>query len=469
MKRILFFLCYAFALCCLAPGLVIAKIQKYIQQPAAWQEALILCSWALAFALLVALGAWIYRKLKLDFPLPDTDWRSKRITTIPFPGSAPASTQEAPRRNRYFCIVTLLVVSLFWGSRWGVNSSRLCEHLIHGYYLSADICTLLGVKPKDRDLHIFCNNNRPIFSSPEKQARAVRYLLEHGCNPNARDWGERPALWYALFKENQHLLPILLEYGADINYQTHCDNINNQLFYESPPLVRAAEEDDIELLRYLLAHGADANVKSYDQTALHIICNANSQNLQESVRLLLAADADINVLDAKGRTPLDLLEKSTRHENSENMSRNREFLIQHGARHASELPISLNPAESDITAKLKAANPNADDTELAGVILHNKGAIPYTYSQTSKGNGFITVPGREGKLDIRCHDAHNDGTIYQHYWAQISLEDKNADQHRDIVVSYTLLQLDDNDQEISQEPHSQVYIWDPVENVFLAP
>ena len=262
---------------------------------------------------------------------------------------------------------------------------------------------------------------------------------------------------------------MLLEYGADINYQTHCDNINNQLFYESPPLVRAAEEDDIELLRYLLAHGADANVKSYDQTALHIICNANSQNLQESVRLLLAADADINVLDAKGRTPLDLLEKSTRHENSENMSRNREFLIQHGARHASELPISLNPAESDITAKLKAANPNADDTELAGVILHNKGAIPYTYSQTSKGNGFITVPGREGKLDIRCHDAHNDGTIYQHYWAQISLEDKNADQHRDIVVSYTLLQLDDNDQEVSQEPHSQVYIWDPVENAFLAP
>jgi hypothetical protein len=345
----------------------------------------------------------------------------------------------------------------------------LCEHLIHGYYLSADICTLLGVKPKERDLHIFCNNNRPIFPSPEKQARAVRYLLEHGCNPNARDWGERPALWYALFKENQHLLPILLEYGADINYQTHCDNINNQLFYESPPLVRAAEEDDIELLRYLLAHGADANVKSYDQTALHIICNANSQNLQESVRLLLAADADINVLDAKGRTPLDLLEKSTRHENSENMSRNRGFLIQHGARHASELPISLNPAESDITAKLKAANPNANDTELAGVILHDKGAIPYTYSQTGKGNGFITVPGPEGGLHIRCYDSHDDGTIYKDGWAQISLETWGPDQYRDIVVRYTELDTDEEGQITSSRERIEVYHYSPESGSFSSP
>lgn len=469
MNRYLFLALYTLVLIFLWPGSLLAWSSGLWPFPPLWVNILLMVASVLLFAAAIYVAERLYRRWKLQDAADNCNWMKKRIGSRPLPGKEADKPSGNKAKPRFLISYIAIGLALCVSETLSLPKFHYRKCVQNGHFLSADTFILQWLAADGGLLEMFCNNNPKLFSTKERQEQAVTYLLEKGYHPNAMAWHGRTALEACLYQQNRHLLPLMLKHGADINYQAHCYNINNHLFYDSPPVVRAAEEDDIELLRYLLAHGATAHTRGDGQTALHIICDLNSQNFQEAVSLLLAAGADINALDAKGRTPLDLLEQSTRHENRYNVSRNCEFLIQLGARHATALPLSLSPAESDITAKLKAANPNANDTELAGVILHDKGAIPYTYSQTSKGNGFITVPGSEGKLDIRCYDAHNDGAIYQHFWAQISLEDKNTDQHRDIVVSYTLQQLDDKDQETSKEHHSQVYIWDPVKKAFLAP
>lgn len=427
MNRYLFLALYTLVLIFLWPGSLLAWSSGLWPFPPLWVNILLMVASVLLFAAAIYVAERLYRRWKLQDAADNCDWMKKRIGSRPLPGKETDKPSGNKAKPRFLISYIAIGLALCVSETLSLPKFHYRKCVQNGHFLSADTFILQWVAADGGLLEMFCNNNPELFSTRERQEQAVTYLLEKGYHPNAMAWHGRTALEACLYQQNRHLLPLLLEYGAT------------------------------------------AHTRGDGQTALHIICDLNSQNFQEAVSLLLAAGADINALDAKGRTPLDLLEQSTRHENRDNVSRNCEFLIQLGARHATALPLSLSPAESDITAKLKAANPNANDTELAGVILHDKGAIPYTYSQTSKGNGFITVPGSEGKLDIRCYDAHNDGAIYQHFWAQISLVDKNTDQHRDIVVSYTLQQLDDKDQETSKEHHSQVYIWDPVKKAFLAP
>ena len=53
-----------------------------------------------------------------------------------------------------------------------------------------------------------------------------------------------------------------------------------------------------------------------------------------------------------------------------------------------------------------------------------------TSTHTSKGNDFIEVPGAR----IRCYDAHDDGTIFEGFWAQVTLDAPNRNGYRNIVV-----------------------------------
>ena len=456
MKRAYFFLVYALVFFALSPGIVLEKFEDFIHAPAAWQEALILVFCGLVFALSIIVAARVYRHLKLDFPLPSTDWRCKRILTIPFPGKRSDTTNSAPARNHYFRTVSLILFFFLSKTTPGFNTGSMDQHLREGYYLSARLSCLLRAQVDGDMLSRICNNNPVMFHSPEDHIRAVRFLLDKGCNPNIPDGFGRPVLTYVLGKEDQYLIPLLLEYGADVNHQSP---------YADAPIIHAARVDDIGLMRYLLEHGAQANAKSsiwnQSQTPLHIVCDAASENLRESVRLLLEAGADLNALDAKGCTPLDILEKR-------DVPAACDFLRTLGARKATELPLFLSAADADLTARLKAANPTGEDMELTGIIQNGNEPIPYTYHHTSKGNGFITVPGCDGRLSIRCYDGHDDGSIYLNYWAQITLEDKNADQHRDLVVSYTIQTLDDSGNETAQEHHAEAYLWNPAEKAFSA-
>lgn len=127
---------------------------------------------------------------------------------------------------------------------------------------------------------------------------------------------------------------------------------------------------------------------------------------------------------------------------------------EHGGLCAAELPISLKVDEKNLTQKLQAANPEAGDADLVGIIAHKGGRIPYSYHHTGKGNAFIEVPG----ASIRCYDSHDDGTIYDGFWAQISVQDVNHDQQPDLIVTYTVCTTDDAGRITERHHVREVYL-----------
>ncbi len=84
----------------------------------------------------------------------------------------------------------------------------------------------------------------------------VRILLEYGADPNYDDGAGFPALIAALSTtrpDRRDLVHLLLEFGADV----HRRGLNDWT-----PLHYAANIDDVEAIQLLLAHGADPNSRT---------------------------------------------------------------------------------------------------------------------------------------------------------------------------------------------------------------
>lgn len=418
MKRILFLIVYAIALAFIWPGLLMGKCSACYPFPPLWLNVVILLGSILVFAAAIYVAALLFRFWGFDKPQPDSDWRKARPGTFQLPGELPPVPPAKTAHQSIFPIFTafLVVFVLFDFRPYGKQALRDC--LRNGHFLSAD-CISLFVRAKDsRDLIIFCNNNPAQFRNQEEQAAVVTYMLENGWNPNERGgFGDMP-VESCLDKRNRHLLPLLLQHGARLDYEPR---------FQLPPAHIAINERNPEFLRYLLENGADAHVCSsvfHDNwLALHLACMARET---ECVRILLLAGAEVNPLDAAGYTPLDLVDAAD--------TETSRLMREHGGLCAAELPISLKADESDLTRKLQAANPEAADADMVGIIEQKGARIPYTYHHTGKGNAFIEVPGAR----IRCYDSHDDGTIFEGFWAQMTLEDSNGDGYRNIVVRYTL-------------------------------
>jgi len=58
------------------------------------------------------------------------------------------------------------------------------------------------------------------WAAVEGQSEVVELLLKHGANPNSATSGGRSALQDACWKDDQKSVRILLEYGADVNFQS---------------------------------------------------------------------------------------------------------------------------------------------------------------------------------------------------------------------------------------------------------
>lgn len=418
MKRILFLIVYAIGLCYIWPGLLMARCSEYCPFPPLWLNVVILLGSILAFASAIYVASRLFRFWGFDKPQPDGDWRKSRPGTYQLPGELPPVPPAKTSHQSIFPVFTafLVVLILVDFHPYGKQALRAC--LKNGHFLSAD-CISLFVRAKDsQDLIIFCNNNPPQFRNQEEQVAVVTYMLENGWKPNKREtFGDMP-IEYCIEKSNRHLLPLLLKHGARLDYEPR---------FQLPPAHIAINEGNPEFLRYLLKNGADAHACSSvfhdNRLALHHACMVGET---ECVRILLEAGAEVNLLDAAGYTPLDFVDSTD--------AVAIRLMREHGGLCAAELPISLKADETDLTQKLQAANPEAGDADLAGIIEQKGVRIPYSYHHTGKGNAFIEVPGAR----IRCYDGHDDGTIYDGFWAQITLEDSNGDGYRNIVVRYTL-------------------------------
>ncbi len=124
----------------------------------------------------------------------------------------------------------------------------------------------------------------------------VKWLLEHGANPNDNNWGisssflEIVAYWGDVAK-----MQLLLDHGARL--------------HDSSALHRAAAQGHLAAVVLLLDRGADIDrvddggAEPPNSTVLHDAAEAGHLDI---VALLLARGADRSVRDARGRTAREI-------------------------------------------------------------------------------------------------------------------------------------------------------------------
>ena len=121
---------------------------------------------------------------------------------------------------------------------------------------------------------------------------SINRILSAGTDISIKDeFGDTP-LMYAALHATPEVVRGLLDHEADPN------QANDE---GATPLMRAAR--DFRKIRLLLASGAAVDAKSQNgRTALHIA--ARQTGTGQALEVLLAGDADVNVKDARGVTPL---------------------------------------------------------------------------------------------------------------------------------------------------------------------
>lgn len=168
------------------------------------------------------------------------------------------------------------------------------------------------------------------------QVDLAQKLIELGADIYNRSKGDWTALHYAAQLGNENLVKTLLEKGAISNLKTWGNQLpidlvpedkasikallqpstNNYTLLDqadpfgNTPLHQAVRDNNIERIKTLLSTNADVNAKnSYGETPLHTALHAAPHYLNNTapvLELLLQAKADPLVLDATGRSTLEL-------------------------------------------------------------------------------------------------------------------------------------------------------------------
>jgi len=146
--------------------------------------------------------------------------------------------------------------------------------------------------------------------------RTVRFLLDHGVDPNARlrEGHLVTPLQFAARGGHVEVARLLLDHGADVNTKASCD---------LTALHWAAENGDIPTIRLLLDHGADVNAIDLDFRGNALLFALENEHW-EAAKLLILSGSDANGVAELGLVPLDM---ATGHKDLTDL------LLQRGARH----------------------------------------------------------------------------------------------------------------------------------------
>lgn len=148
----------------------------------------------------------------------------------------------------------------------------------------------------------------PLMSACRKNDEEMsKFLITKGINTNAYVFPEGTAIKFAIQNNNISLVNLLLNSGADVNS-------GNENYWSS--LHIAVFNENMEMLGLLINKGAKIDAKMtaldeglnqyYNMTPLML---ASAKNNIEMVRFLLEHKAELNTIDAFGKTALDLCEK----------------------------------------------------------------------------------------------------------------------------------------------------------------
>ena len=190
----------------------------------------------------------------------------------------------------------------------------------------------------------------------QQQVPVVKFLLEHGANPNIHYPASNTTmpLHLAAGQGNVEEARLLLEHGADVNgieqnnstpliyaiggtskemvelLFAHGASIHEKPGYWSTFQNWALGAGDTNIAALLLAHGADVNAKDGDgKTALHF---AAQQGTLQAVEWLLKNGADVNARDNKGATALSLTKFRNRGREIEKRKDVADLLRKYGAK-----------------------------------------------------------------------------------------------------------------------------------------
>ena len=128
-----------------------------------------------------------------------------------------------------------------------------------------------------------------ILAARVENDHILRVLLERGANTNAYDDARKTALWYAARSGNSGIIFLLINQATDVNLST--------------PLTVATMQGHEEAVGLLLRHGG-ANINAQNEQGKTAIYEACAFGRTRIFRTLIEAGGDISITDHHGMTPL---------------------------------------------------------------------------------------------------------------------------------------------------------------------
>lgn len=136
-----------------------------------------------------------------------------------------------------------------------------------------------------------------LFKNPPISIDIIKVLVEAGADPNQKNKTGRTPLFHVCEANHAEGIAFLLPLTKELNAV-----ISNKTL-----LMRAAFQGNLPVVRQLLEYGADVNFQSREtenMTALMLACDWNGCRNTSIVDLLIEAGADVNLLDRRNQNAL---------------------------------------------------------------------------------------------------------------------------------------------------------------------
>jgi ankyrin repeat protein len=198
----------------------------------------------------------------------------------------------------------------------------------------------------------------------------VQQLLEHGVNPDIKDFYGFRAITMAVTAGQPEVVSMLIRYGSKIFEEDEVDELKYYL------LEAAAQNGQVEVAKLLLSHGMDLNHLSDEKNTPMIM--AALHGMDQSVDFLLQAGADPTIKNDQGNTAL----------------------------HAAAFKGFPKVARLLIQAGLDPNEPNADGT--LPIILAARGNYPKVVRELIRGGADVNVgdSNNNSPLSIAAKSSH---------------------------------------------------------------